>query len=158
MSDPERKFWEEISSAIGAMGDWDRIESHDTAPGFPDTDFTINGIDGKIELKFARGGVPEIRDTQVRWFRRRVRAKCNCWLFAKLIENGKIYYALFHGRKVPKLIGQPWPQWISLCDYLWIEHVEWETFIDIITLRRNDNETNPHSDSSNDTNDSSFSS
>ena len=149
MSDPEAKFWQEIDSSIGGMGDWDRIESRETAPGFPDTDFTINGVDGKVELKFARGGVPKIEDSQYRWFRRRVRAKCNCWLFAKLVEKDETYYVLFHGREVQKLRGQPWHKWLTMCTYLWTGHVEWETFIEIITLRRNDNEVDPRHHSGN---------
>lgn len=143
MNDPEAKFWQEIDNSIGGIGEWDRIESHETAPGFPDTDFTINGVDGKIELKFARGGVPEIKDSQYRWFRRRVRAKCNCWLFAKLVEKDETYYVLIHGSDVCRLKRQPWHKWLSLCTCLWTGQVEWETFIELITLRRNDNEAYP---------------
>ena len=134
----ESNFWQHIKDNIGDIGDWDRIESHDTAPGFPDTDFTIGGVDGKIELKFHRGnGVPEIRDTQYRWFRRRAKKGCNCWLFAHFIVHGNNYYCLIRGDRVDRLNElKTVDSWCSMADYFWSHEIDWAQFLHAITLDR----------------------
>lgn len=132
----ESDFWHYIKDNIGDIGDWDRIESIETAPGFPDTDFTIGGVDGKIELKFHRGkGVPVIRDSQYRWFRRRAAKGCNCWLFAHLIHEGKDYYVLYRGDRIDQLNDlKDVEGWCARADYFWSHAVQWDQFLHAITL------------------------
>ena len=132
----ESNFWQHIKDNIGDIGDWDRIESHGTAPGFPDTDFTIGGVDGKIELKFHRGeGVPEIRDSQYRWFRRRAKKGCNCWLFAHFIYHQRDYYFLIRGDRLDQLNDvKDIAEYEARCDYVWFNEVVWHEFLHAITL------------------------
>ena len=49
----EASFWNYLRKLLPA-GHYTRIESHDTAPGFPDVHYTLNGNSGTIELKDAK--------------------------------------------------------------------------------------------------------
>ena len=65
-----------------------QIESHQTAPGFPDTDYLLKGtkITGKIELKFEKT-IPnkiDLRKTQVVWLRRYARNGGRCYVAVKV--------------------------------------------------------------------------
>ncbi len=51
------------------------VESHETSPGFPDLDVCAGGAERKVELKIVKAkGAIEIRPTQYRWFKDRVKA------------------------------------------------------------------------------------
>lgn len=52
-----------------------QIESHATAVGIPDTNYCIKGVEGWIELKFARdNNKVKVRPLQWNWFRKRLKA------------------------------------------------------------------------------------
>jgi len=69
----ESALWKHMKKNIGHLGHFSRVESHETSSGIPDVDYCIRGVEGHIELKFARGKIPKIRGTQVRWFRDRAK-------------------------------------------------------------------------------------
>jgi hypothetical protein len=50
----EDSFWNYLRTLLPAQGHYTRIESHDTAPGFPDVHYTLEGVTGTIELKDAK--------------------------------------------------------------------------------------------------------
>jgi hypothetical protein len=72
----EQQLWNYLSGLLPDDGQYTRIESHDTAAGFPDVHYMLAGVEGTIELKdshhptatypFATGG---LRDAQKNWLR-----------------------------------------------------------------------------------------
>lgn len=54
-----------------------RVESHSTSIGIPDVNFTIDGKDGWIELKFENSKGIYLRESQYCWMRDRLRVGCN---------------------------------------------------------------------------------
>lgn len=71
----ESSFWNYLRKLLPKGGHYTRIESHDTAAGFPDVHYTLNGNSGTIELKDAKRpgakypfkGESGIRPSQRRW-------------------------------------------------------------------------------------------
>lgn len=127
----EANFWKEIKKNVGHKGHWTRIESHATADGFPDAVFTVNNVDGVIELKYenSNGETPEIRSSQIRWFRRAARNGSNCWLFSK-VDN---LYILHKGYKVPFIHDKNLFIWIAEAKKVWIDNMDWVEFLALIT-------------------------
>ncbi len=93
----EASFWGYLRKLLPKEGHYTRIESHDTAPGFPDVHFTLNGTSGTIELKDAKRpgakypfkGESGLRPAQIRWI-------------AEEIDNaeGRVFLALQCGDRV----------------------------------------------------------
>ena len=73
----ESSFWTYLRKRLPKGGHYTRIESHDTATGFPDVHYTYHGNSGTIELKDAkRPGAKfpfrresELRKSQLDWIR-----------------------------------------------------------------------------------------
>ena len=122
-----------IEIMAGVPGHWDRIESHAMSPGIPDLGFCVEGYEGLIETKYAKtlNGKPEIRPTQVRWFRNRVKQHGNCWLSLKVEDYG---YFLFHGTVVRDLAeAKSLRDWIVYASYFWDSEVmNWDDFKKVI--------------------------
>jgi hypothetical protein len=70
----ESSFWKYLSKLL-PTGHYTRVESHDTAAGFPDVHYTLNGNSGTIELKDAKRpgakhpfkGESGLRRSQITW-------------------------------------------------------------------------------------------
>ena len=125
----EANFWKEIKKNVGHLGHWTRIESHATADGFPDTVLTIDAYETKIELKHAIDKVPEIRPSQVRWFRKNVRNGGKPWVFAKIEINGVNNYFLIHGYMVQNMYDKPLEFWLRTNIIKWEGKIDWNEFI-----------------------------
>jgi len=87
-----------------------RIESPVTGVGFPDVDFCIDGwFEAKVELKFSSNGrPPEVRATQVRWFKKRIKAGGEPWIIAKILmdkskPNEEWLYLLIQGYHIEEI-------------------------------------------------------
>ena len=71
----EASFWKYLHGLLPKGGHYTRIESHDTAPGFPDVHYALNGTSGTIELKDAKrpgakypfSGKSGLRKSQITW-------------------------------------------------------------------------------------------
>ena len=75
------------------------IESHATAAGFPDADMCADGQIAQVELKIVKDkGKIEVRPTQYRWMRERVKAGSHPVL---LMGSDTGFYVL-HGNNVSK--------------------------------------------------------
>lgn len=128
----EGAFWKEIKKNV-RYGHWDRIESHATAPGFPDTTFTIGGCSGKMELKFSIDEVPKIRTAQVRWFRREIKNGGDPWLFSKVIINGHSTYVLHEGKTVELICNlKNVNQFTDQAYKVWCNKMSWDQLINIL--------------------------
>jgi len=93
----EASFWTYLSKLLPKEGHYSRIESHDTASGFPDVVYTLNGSSGTIELKDAKRpgakhpfkGESGLRKSQI------------TWINEELAANGdRIFLALQCGDRV----------------------------------------------------------
>lgn len=70
----ETSFWTYLSKLLPRQGHYSRIET-DTAHGFPDVHYTLDGVSGTIELKDTKAprakypfsGKNGLRKTQQRW-------------------------------------------------------------------------------------------
>lgn len=71
----ESSFWAYLRKLLPKEGHYSRIESGDTAAGFPDIFYTLNGNSGTIELKDAKRpgakypfkGESGLRRSQITW-------------------------------------------------------------------------------------------
>jgi hypothetical protein len=78
----EASFWNYLRKLLPKEGHYTRIESHDTAAGFPDVHYTLYGNSGTIELKDAkRPGAKYpfsresgLRSNQLRWIGDEIKA------------------------------------------------------------------------------------
>jgi len=87
----ESNLWEWLRDVALPIGHYSRIESHDTAPGFPDVHYQIDWNSGTIELKYAqnpnatypfkRGG---LRAAQKKWHKDATGEGANCWIIAEV--------------------------------------------------------------------------
>ena len=75
----EKALYNELRRHTGKIVTWNRIESPQTASGFPDVCGTGNGkVKNQIELKFIGGGTKTLkknffRESQYMWFRQDLR-------------------------------------------------------------------------------------
>lgn len=92
----ETSFWTYLRKLLPKEGHYTRIESHDTAPGFPDVHYTLNGNSGTIELKDAKRpgakhpfkGESGLRRSQITWMTQ----QCDA--------DGRVFLALQCGDRV----------------------------------------------------------
>ncbi len=106
----EGNLWEWLRDVALPLGQYSRIESPDTAPGFPDVHYQV-GRDGcgTLELKATdrKAKVP-FRDeekglhrSQLKWIRDNINEGGIVWIIAE--TPGAIY--IIHGRDAPKFNG-----------------------------------------------------
>lgn len=112
----ESTLWEWLRDVALPIGNYDRIEAPDTAPGHPDVRYTIKSdnpfyddcISGTIELKYSSAQAVPFPDedkglhkSQRTWMRREVRHCGKVWIIAEVLESiyvipGK-YFDQFNG-------------------------------------------------------------
>ena len=105
----ESNTWEFLRDVALPLGVYSRIESPDTAPGFPDVHFTVEQVSGTLELKCnmnpAKIPFPNeekgLRTAQKRWIRDTVKAGGIVWIVAEV--PGVIY--IIHGKDAEKFNG-----------------------------------------------------
>ena len=105
----ESNLWEWLRDVSLPLGHYSRIESPDTAPGFPDVHFQVGDGCGTLELKcnMRRARVPfptekeGLHKSQLRWIRDNVRNKGITWIIAE--TPGVIY--IIHGKDAAKFNG-----------------------------------------------------
>ena len=106
----ETQLWDWLKGLL-PRGRYDRIESPDTAAGFPDVDYTITGgYSGTIELKDARfpARKPAFKNeqdglhiSQISWLLNEANYSGVCWIVARV--RPKVFW--IHGRKAVKFNG-----------------------------------------------------
>ena len=105
----ESNTWEFLRDVALPLGVYSRIESPDTAPGFPDVHFTVEQTSGTLELKCnmnpAKIPFPNedkgLNPAQKRWIRDTVKAGGIVWIIAEV--PGVIY--IIHGKDAEKFNG-----------------------------------------------------
>lgn len=109
----EDSLWEWLRDVTLPIGQYSRIESPDTAPGFPDVDYQIDQyVTGKIELKYGSGSVPfpnedkGLHKSQKRWFKKNLAHWGNCWIIAEVEDKelGSSIY-IIHGSEYEDFNG-----------------------------------------------------
>lgn len=109
----EAQLWKRVRDAVGDAGHWDRREGN-PVPGCPDVSYCVDGVEGHIELKHhpdfpARPGTAVfgartargMRDDQVAWFYRRLRAGGRAYILAQVDTT----IVLMHGSCAPYFNG-----------------------------------------------------
>jgi hypothetical protein len=89
----EANLWTRVRNAVGHRGHFARIEFNPDA-GIPDVTYCVQAIEGHIELKFADAiparentrvfGTDGLRDSQVAWISKRIRAGGRVWIMAQV--------------------------------------------------------------------------
>ncbi len=95
MASNEAGLWEWLRDIALPLGHYSRIESPETAPGFPDVDYTVQGRAGKIELKHSHGRTKPpfkgdddgLHKSQRIWIRECVRNGGTVWIFAEIKDQ-----------------------------------------------------------------------
>ena len=113
----ETNLWKWLSESVLPEGHYSRIESPDTAPGFPDVHYQIrDDISGTLELKFARrpnARVPfknerdGLHKSQKVWIRQELHHGGTVWIVAQVqdwifVIPGR-YAERFNGASVREL-------------------------------------------------------
>ena len=87
----ESNLWEWLRDVALPIGHYSRIESPDTAPGFPDVHYQLQyNRCGTIELKYGRGNTPfpneekGLHKSQLRWIRRTLECWGEIWVIAEV--------------------------------------------------------------------------
>ena len=117
----ESNLWEWLRDVTLPLGQYSRIESPDTAPGFPDVYYQV-GKDGcgTLELKATDRALsvpfPDeekgLHKSQKRWIRDNLQQDGICWIIAETpgviyIIHGKAYNE-FNGATHDQLIDMSW--------------------------------------------------
>lgn len=131
----EASFWKYLLKLLPKEGHYTRIESHDTAPGFPDVHYTLNGNRGLIELKDAKrpgakhpfSGASGLRKTQIRWINEELTADGDERLFLALQCGDRVYLlkaALYYDElhcmtedEIARVAVVQWLKGAKLCTY-----------------------------------------
>lgn len=121
----EASFWDYLRKVLPPTGHYSRIES-ETAQGFPDIHYTIDGRSGTIELKSAHtkrdtpfsGGDEGLRRSQIIWMDEEDRAGGRVWIFAEVFStiyviSGNTYRDDFNGLTLEQLN--------RLSDLVWVK-------------------------------------
>ena len=95
MASDEAGLWGWLRDVVLPIGHYSRIESPETAPGFPDVDYLVEGRPGKIELKHSHGRTkPPFRNeddglhkSQRIWIREHVRNGGTVWIFLEIKDQ-----------------------------------------------------------------------
>lgn len=93
----EHSLWVWLRDTALPEGHYSRIESPDTAPGFPDVHYTLPGKStGTLELKYARHRNPPfpnedagLHRSQLRWIRDELACGGTVWIIAE-VQYGSI--------------------------------------------------------------------
>lgn len=104
----EANLWTRVRKAVGHLGHFDRLE-YNPVDGIPDVDFCIDGIEGKVELKYREGAParartacyashPNLREAQEAWIKRRLRNGGRVFILAQIGD----YLYLLHGAEAPQ--------------------------------------------------------
>lgn len=88
----ESNLWDWLRDVALPIGQYSRIESPDTAPGFPDVHYQIDhDCCGTIELKYSKGGkrpFPNQKEglhrSQLKWIRDNTECWGNIWIVAEV--------------------------------------------------------------------------
>lgn len=131
----EHLFWNEISAGMGNSWQATRIESHSSAPGFPDVDYCMNnGEQGHLEIKFGYNtDMPHILDSQIKWHMKRYDMNGLSFFLSKIKYRNIWYYLIHRGRqciylKENKTIND----WIEVSVKYWLKEINFSELKDIL--------------------------
>jgi len=122
----ETKLRRDICLNMSAYGHFSKIESHATATGFPDIDFCITmGEHGQIECKHQTDKKNlEIKPSQYRWFKQRLKAGGNIWLLAEFDIKAGHFFVLVDGYHIEYLTAD-YESWIKVSRKVWHDEINW---------------------------------
>jgi hypothetical protein len=128
----ESDLWHELGLGMAKRWHANRVESHETSPGFPDVNYCIsyNGAEGNLELKDGSKKVmPKMRNTQVRWHMFRYKAGGRSFIFSKIMNNdtGDNVYMLHLGKfALDMCMHRNYKYWYATATIMYINHINFE--------------------------------
>ncbi len=106
----EASLWEWLRDIALPVGHYSRIESGNTAPGFPDVDYQIGqDLTGKIELKYQGRNLKVpftdskkgLRESQLRWIKTNLKFWGTIWIIAEAVPD----IFVIHGSEADEFNG-----------------------------------------------------
>lgn len=130
----ETKFWrKDLQVAFKALGDYDRIESHDVSIGRPDINICLSGgVVWDIELKYSDTNTTRLRPSQRGWFFRRRRVGGNCAVFTKWVRPNETLY-LFN-LQFPD--DDNMQDWADYAEVIWEGKIDWNELEEILRAKK----------------------
>jgi len=128
----EAKLSKTVCGIINTLGGHvSRVEAAASAAGIPDLDYCLTGKESHIELKYGHSQkMPELRPSQVRWFRDRVKAGGRPFILC--LDGDTDFVYLVRGIDACELKGkQPISKWRDT------SILEWQMGDDLLVGLRN---------------------
>jgi hypothetical protein len=110
MAKPENGLWKFLRARMPVGAHYSRIEAPETAPGFPDVHYTLQGCTGSMELKcneFPTGHYP---------FKEALRKGQKEWIKDELAAGGKVILVLQLRQNIYFLDGHLFSQLDSMTE------------------------------------------
>jgi hypothetical protein len=116
----ESNLWEWLRNVVLPLGHYSRIESPDTAPGFPDVHYQVSDGCGTLELKATdrtlRVPFPNeekgLHESQLKWIRESIKQGGIIWIIAETPRTIYIVHGqdadLFNGSEHQDLLDMAW--------------------------------------------------
>jgi hypothetical protein len=118
----------ELSVAIH----FSRLEAHASAPGIPDLAYTLQGVNGFLELKYGdKKRAPKVRPTQYAWMRQNVRfGGGNPLILVAIRGSEATKFRLIHGSYIELLTQNPGVKpWLTTPAQEWTDQICWPEFL-----------------------------
>lgn len=93
---PEQRLWTRLRPKLKAYGHFERIENG-VGAGAPDVDFCINGVEGKIELKYVAKYPARDSTGLLGWSGLRKEQKA--WMTQRLSNGGRVFVLIGVGAR-----------------------------------------------------------
>jgi hypothetical protein len=115
-------------------GHFSPIEAHSSQPGVPDYAYTIEGINGWLELKWGTPKKPpELRLMQQVWMRRNVKHGGNALIFCGIQTEDARTFGLIHANRYKQIyLTKGCGPWLKAMNVSWPGKVDWAEFLQIL--------------------------
>ena len=119
---------------VDDQGHFCPIEAHVSQPGIPDYSYTINGINGWLELKFGTAAKPpHLRVMQKIWLERNIKHGGNPLVLVGAVIDDHLEFGIAHGNKAGKMAAAKINKdWMACCTTVWLDRVVWSEFLAIL--------------------------
>lgn len=128
----ETGVWDHLRPKLKYKGHFTRIESGATVLGQPDVNYCIAGIEGNLELKYAKlvKDALTLRPAQYQWMNQRMKNGADAvWILAHVQESNE--WILIFGDHARDCIVQP-KNWRDFAEKIWVGNININELIEIL--------------------------
>ena len=110
------------------------IEAHASQPGVPDYSYTVDGVNGWLELKHGTLKMPpNLRSMQKVWMDRNVNYGGEPLILCSIVDNVGMLYGIIHGSKTDGIyMAKHTSAWVSNFSTVWSNEIVWPEFLAIL--------------------------